>query len=1385
MTFKMTSLCFTKVYICILASQALGLLVDHKADIKPMNPVVFYGEILRLNCTLHEEINDVSASEMYFEISGINTTWTIKEGLKVTSRSIEADINITKEFYITTNVDCRTTKKSLRTTYIKADNPIQNITDFMGTYYYKDKIEVTWNLANTYWSTQVNTNWYFGSAPELNYSLPCSTATDTSCAIADRGYNGASKLFFKITVNLTLSNTAKRDTSFLVFELPSSATAIHSFNVDDHIKSGPPSDLTITHKTSTCFNFTWRNPEYIDLCKMCPRFYQIEFKEEDMMKWMRENSTTLAPYPQANSSIALCHLKPFTTYTLRFQVKGQIQQPWSDWTYITGSTNEDRPLYGPNLTETSFYEEKCTELNERKVYIYWQEPTASLLQGVLTYYEVEINNATDLLRKGSNYYIADLNCETDYNISIYAATKVGKSLQPSSIFIPARSKEIPVIKDLQFKVEEKFDIQLSSIVKNISATWDTSSADPLDELELYYCEEYYIPKICYDDYTTVVVNLSVGFLEIQNMNIKKNLFGYALKHPDKRLAGIHWTDCVYRADVEPKAPSGFQVNPGDVGSLTLTWRSEPCSKDTKTLILYYHISICSKPEFNEESCTNVTLNSSASNYTAYDLIEKHDYTVYLWAESIYKQGPKRSITATTRHKDDVSDTTATVIIAVVVSLGVAAGVAAAVIIYCICRKSKKRVMEFYKPALTASSQASLTNNNYLAGTPPESQVVVPIYTGSQEVLATDAGNLYDEPLEPENKATVAVKSETQGIEAVEPEHQAIIAIESENQGIGAVESENQEIVAIESENQATVVPPCSDTSLKQPKPSSHVCDPEGDSNSLNDPNNSEGMNRQVEEYIRMAHHGDTNLATTDLHLSSPSEITLTSDKLKHPFREIDVFYIREDIRPKNVRDAGRNVTKRNNHDLTQLGTEQEEAIDPEQSVPEYVSINSTSPDIDASCSRNNRLRLISDQFSKPPITVLPVLAQEIEDRPVVKQVHSFPTSTNNVNTLDYLPVPSQVHSSPSSTNSSPTSTNSSPSSSSNVNTLDYLPVPTQVISSPATNNVNTLDNLPVPTQVNSSPTSSNCSPTSSNNMNTLDYLPVATQLNSSPTSSNCSPTSSNNMNTLDYLPVAPQVNSSSTSSNNMNTLDYLPVPSQVNSSPTSSNNMNTLDYLPVPTQVNCSPTSTNSSPTSSNSVNTLDYLPVSTALLNQQIEFITEDDSSSNVSDVSSVRDISFGTNTSYLDDESVLQDLPTILNDPSQHQYNSSGGLHNGVSDPSQHQYNSSGGLHNGVSDPSQHQYNSSGGLHNGVSDPNDSQYNSSDSMESDSLHNSETTEHLLHNGYISHEYPNEVESKSPVPIADLEKGTNKLHNGYVSNTVSNMFSNNSWDHFHNTPGV
>lgn len=74
---------------------------------------MFYGEILRLRCTLNDEINHISTSEMYFEFSASGSKWTIKEGLNVSSRSIEADVNITEAFVSNTRVNCQKSAENL------------------------------------------------------------------------------------------------------------------------------------------------------------------------------------------------------------------------------------------------------------------------------------------------------------------------------------------------------------------------------------------------------------------------------------------------------------------------------------------------------------------------------------------------------------------------------------------------------------------------------------------------------------------------------------------------------------------------------------------------------------------------------------------------------------------------------------------------------------------------------------------------------------------------------------------------------------------------------------------------------------------------------------------------------------------------------------------------------------------------------------------------------------------------------------------------------------------------------------------------------------------------------------------------------------------------
>ncbi|CAL1536144.1 unnamed protein product, partial [Lymnaea stagnalis] len=355
-------------------------------------------------------------------------------------------------------------------------------------------------------------------------------------------------------------------------------------------------------------------------------------------------------YTNANVSIPICDLKPFTKYSLRVQLKGGQPNPWSESATVEATTLEDRPLTGPPMLSTNYHEENC-ENNKRRVYLYWNESPRDSLQGESTRFEVSFKNETYQLRKGTNSFQESLQCDAQYNISVSSATKVGTSIRPSLIFIPKASQALPVPSNFDFKVEELFDLSPSSL-KNLNITWRAGLHEKDVSLYVYMCQESYQAKICFDELRVIEVNMTEEAIFLTNVTSTVNLIGYALRHENGQTRGINWTECVFLRDAVPGKPRGLRVRSGtESGSLEISWIATPCSKASKTLIVQYILSICSAKQ-TSDSCQRVNVNGSVDSYTATGLLENHHYVVSIQAETPYKLGPTFEETALTGSKND-------------------------------------------------------------------------------------------------------------------------------------------------------------------------------------------------------------------------------------------------------------------------------------------------------------------------------------------------------------------------------------------------------------------------------------------------------------------------------------------------------------------------------------------------------------------------------------------------------------------------------------------------------------------------------------------------------------------------------------------------------------
>ncbi|KAH9489312.1 hypothetical protein Btru_057072 [Bulinus truncatus] len=333
---------------------------------------------------------------------------------------------------------------------------------------------------------------------------------------------------------------------------------------------------------------------------------------------------------QQTLPITICGLRPFSEYDVSVRVRRVDVQPWSEWSTLTTVTDEDTPLIGPLLTSTSFYTRGCS-IGRREIFVYWQKPNRLELQGHLTGFEVEVQPDLKVsfeknLESTRNYaHFLTLDCDLEYNISVYSTTKVGRSQSPSVIFVPKYNKNSQHVAG--FQIED-----FLNSTRKLHVTWEPFTLSNAT-LVVYTCHENTIPETCSNDYTHIEVDASVGSLHLDQVDSKDTMFGYALKLASGQSGGLEWTQCVYNRRNKPREPLGLQVVQGkDFGSLDITWNPEPCNKKTQVLVQSYTIYVCdgnTKPSL--EKCQKLNHRATDNMVTVSSLQDDHVYNVTIQA----------------------------------------------------------------------------------------------------------------------------------------------------------------------------------------------------------------------------------------------------------------------------------------------------------------------------------------------------------------------------------------------------------------------------------------------------------------------------------------------------------------------------------------------------------------------------------------------------------------------------------------------------------------------------------------------------------------------------------------------------------------------------------
>lgn len=612
-------------------------------DIFPEDAFIFIGETINITYQLPEGFGDVNISDVDFKVTHLPSPfrefvipkpWIVpRQNVRVVdNRTVYASITATEQFTSAASIACMNGNTKLTSTYLYTEKPLRGVLNFTGINYFDESIlKLTWRLGQTYLdeinNIKVIVDWSPNTIPpDTPYNL-CEDQKLESCSIQTTGQD---IIFVRVNVSIQDPRLTGRDTEFLTPLYNTSTASIIRLTLDEIVKTSPPADLQIVNVNSTCADITWTHYGYFRSCTWCDALYQLkittkdtEMVEPDVRKGIRKAN---------QQTVQVCDLAPFTNYTLSLEIKAHEVNPWSEAATIEVTTNEDRPLDGPPVTDTSFHTGPCIQ-GTKEVTVYWKYPPKSSVRGMLTKFEVVVGNKSMHLRPTDNSFSTKLRCNSVHEILVYSATNVGLSVTPSKIIIPIEL----LTKVNDFTVGLETDKALST--QNAVAKWDPDCMRGQNvSFILYMCRETNFPYTCLDDFQTSEVAIEAGQLSLLSLPKSSVIFGYALRDEHGLKRGIEWASCVYQTNLVPDKLSFIVQN--RASALLIIWNHKKCDRSVKVLTVYHKIYIC--PGIVNrvtDSCYSATVNSSEQLYLAKGLEGGKQYSVFMQAVSPAGPGP--------------------------------------------------------------------------------------------------------------------------------------------------------------------------------------------------------------------------------------------------------------------------------------------------------------------------------------------------------------------------------------------------------------------------------------------------------------------------------------------------------------------------------------------------------------------------------------------------------------------------------------------------------------------------------------------------------------------------------------------------------------------------
>ncbi|KAK4871636.1 hypothetical protein RN001_015760 [Aquatica leii] len=226
----------------------------------------------------------------------------------------------------------------------------------------------------------------------------------------------------------------------------------HTFSHFQHVLSGPPDNLTAVNTTSESVYLRWSVP--ISMQAFPPGLqhrilYQSQYEKEwQLGGFFNTTHTEDTSYVYFN----LTNLKyAHTLYDIRVSMRSVAADPddefmWSKNSSLTIITRSRLPGRPP-VTNIGSFEvvSSGNTLNQREVFIYWQQIPQSLANGPNFTYAVEVIGRNDIeLVEVTDAYakFRNLSVYESYTFDIWSQNSVGRSKEKSVVVVPSQTQRV-------------------------------------------------------------------------------------------------------------------------------------------------------------------------------------------------------------------------------------------------------------------------------------------------------------------------------------------------------------------------------------------------------------------------------------------------------------------------------------------------------------------------------------------------------------------------------------------------------------------------------------------------------------------------------------------------------------------------------------------------------------------------------------------------------------------------------------------------------------------------------------------------------------------------------------------------------------------------------